>query len=315
MIKRNNLRNGLLIVLSAAVLSACGNGSQASTADYIGIDAAKEAALKDAGLTSQEADFSAAGLDSKNGTFYYQVIFTANGEEQEYDIDAVTGVVIEKKTLSGAENAQETTAALAASSAQDPSSSEAGQEAAAGSAAAEAAETAEAAPEAAAAASSSAQTPSAEASLPSSEIEPLSIALAHAGLTQDQVSRSRIEEDFDDGLHIYEVEFFSADGVEYSYDIKADDGTILSFDQDAEYLLPPSSQDAGMVSEDQAKQSVIERVPGAAAEDVSVLLKRDDGRMEYEGRLIYDNMLYEFKIDAYSGLIVEWEAENLNFYR
>ena len=70
-----------------------------------------------------------------------------------------------------------------------------------------------------------------------------------------------------------------------------------------------------MVSEDQAKQSVIERVPGAAAEDVSVLLKRDDGRMEYEGRLIYDNMLYEFKIDAYSGLIVEWEAENLNFYR
>lgn len=296
MIKRNNLRNGLLIVLSAAVLSACGNGSQASTADYIGIDAAKEAALKDAGLTSQEADFSAAGLDSKNGTFYYQVIFTANGEEQEYDIDAVTGVVIEKKTLSGAENAQETTAALAASSAQDPSSSEAGQEAAA-------------------AASSSAQTPSAEASLPSSEIEPLSIALAHAGLTQDQVSRSRIEEDFDDGLHIYEVEFFSADGVEYSYDIKADDGTILSFDQDAEYLLPPSSQDAGMVSEDQAKQSVIERVPGAAAEDVSVLLKRDDGRMEYEGRLIYDNMLYEFKIDAYSGLIVEWEAENLNFYR
>ena len=296
MIKRNNLRNGLLIVLSAAVLSACGNGSQASTADYIGIDAAKEAALKDAGLTSQEADFSAAGLDSKNGTFYYQVIFTANGEEQEYDIDAVTGVVIEKKTLSGAENAQETTAALAASSAQDPSSSEAGQEAAA-------------------AASSSAQTPSAEASLPSSEIEPLSIALTHAGLTQDQVSRSRIEEDFDDGLHIYEVEFFSADGVEYSYDIKADDGTILSFDQDAEYLLPPSSQDAGMVSEDQAKQSVIERVPGAAAEDVSVLLKRDDGRMEYEGRLIYDNMLYEFKIDAYSGLIVEWEAENLNFYR
>ena len=288
MIKRNNLRNGLLIVLSAAVLSACDNGSQASTADYIGIDAAKEAALKDAGLTSQEADFSAAGLDSKNGTFYYQVIFTANGEEQEYDIDAVTGVVIEKKTLSGAENAQETTAALAASSAQDPSSSEAGQEAAAGSAAAEAAETA---PEAAAAASSSGQTPSAGASLPSSEIEPLSIALTHAGLTQDQVSRSRIEEDFDDGLHIYEVEFFSADGVEYSYDIKADDGTILSFDQDAEYLLPPSSQDAGMVSEDQAKQSVIERVPGAAAEDVSVLLKRDDGRMEYEGRLIYDNRL------------------------
>ena len=43
--------------------------------------------------------------------------------------------------------------------------------------------------------------------------------------------------------------------------------------------------------------------------------ERYDGRMEYEGRLIYDNMLYEFKIDAYSGLIVEWEAENLNFYR
>ena len=132
--------------------------------------------------------------------------------------------------------------------------------------------------------------------------------MAHAGLTQDQVSRSRIEEDFDDGLHIYEVEFFSADGVEYSYDIKADDGTILSFDQDAEASFPLSRGDS-LIEESQARQAVLDRVPGAQADDIRIRLKEDDGRMEYEGSLFYDGMFYEFTIDAYSGGLIEWEAE------
>ena len=84
------------IPLAALSLAACGGSQTASTADYIGIDAAKEAALSDAGVSADGAEFSTAGLDSRNGVFYYAVDFTENGVNYEYDIDALTGVVIER---------------------------------------------------------------------------------------------------------------------------------------------------------------------------------------------------------------------------
>ena len=56
-------------------------------------------------------------------------------------------------------------------------------------------------------------------------------ALAHAGLTADQVKYLRSEFDYDDGRPEWEVEFFH-DGWEYSYDIHAESGKIRSWDKD-----------------------------------------------------------------------------------
>ena len=76
-------------------LSAAGCGQQSSQAEYIGIDAAKAIALEAAGVSESAAAFSTAGLDQQNGMDYYAVDFTANGQNYAYDIDAVTGVIIE----------------------------------------------------------------------------------------------------------------------------------------------------------------------------------------------------------------------------
>ena len=84
-----------------ALLTACGSRTASSAADYIGIDAAKEAALAAAGADAGQVQFENAGLDSQNGTFFYQVIFTENGTTYEYDIDALTGVVIEETIRQG----------------------------------------------------------------------------------------------------------------------------------------------------------------------------------------------------------------------
>ena len=75
----------VLGVLCMAALAGCQNqqSQTAQTAEYIGIEAAKETALKSAGLTEDQADFSTAGLDSRDGTFFYQVNFEAEG--MEYD--------------------------------------------------------------------------------------------------------------------------------------------------------------------------------------------------------------------------------------
>lgn len=58
-----------------------------------------------------------------------------------------------------------------------------------------------------------------------------SIALAHAGLTADQVTRLQVKKDRDDGIWIYEVEFHHG-WLEYDYDIHAQTGKILSWDKD-----------------------------------------------------------------------------------
>ena len=277
------------LLLSASLLTACQSQTSASTADYIGIDAAKDAALKAAGVSADQAAFSAAGLDSRDGIFYYQVIFTENGVEREYDIDAVTGVVIEEKVLTPASEA-ESTAAQAGTAAPDAQT----QSALSGTPASE--------------------NPSAAASAVN-EDSALSIALEHAGVTREQLVHSRVKPDRDDGLMIFEVEFITTDGMEYDYDISQADGTILSFNQEAHVPYNPAAGTEGLISEDQARQAVIDRVPGASAENVAVFLDEDDGRLEYEGHLAYDNMLYEFTIDAYSGAVIEWEAEIQRLHR
>ena len=277
------------LLLSASLLTACQSQPAASTADYIGIDAAKDAALKAAGVSADQAAFSSAGLDSRDGIFYYQVIFTENGVEREYDIDAVTGVVIEEKVLTPASEA-ESTAAQAGTAAPDAQT----QSALSGTPASE--------------------NPSAAATAVN-EDSALSIALEHAGVTREQLVHSRVKPDRDDGLMIFEVEFITTDGVEYDYDISQADGTILSFNQEAHVPYNPAAGTEGLISEDQARQAVIDRVPGASAENVAVFLDEDDGRLEYEGHLAYDNMLYEFTIDAYSGAVIEWEAELQRLHR
>ncbi len=57
------------------------------------------------------------------------------------------------------------------------------------------------------------------------------IALERAGITEDRVRFDRVELDRDSGVLHYEVEFFK-DNIEYDADIKADDGTVLSFEAD-----------------------------------------------------------------------------------
>ncbi len=57
------------------------------------------------------------------------------------------------------------------------------------------------------------------------------IALNHSGLQRDQVQRLRTEYDWDDGIHTYEVEFYRGTR-EYSYEIDAETGKILSVEMD-----------------------------------------------------------------------------------
>ena len=69
------------------------------------------------------------------------------------------------------------------------------------------------------------------------QIEPIGeekaaeIALNHAGFTKEQVTKLRVEHDYENGRPQYEVDFHQG-GYEYDYEIDAELGEIISFDKD-----------------------------------------------------------------------------------
>lgn len=288
-------------VLLGLALTGC--GQQSSQAEYIGIDAAKAIALESAGITEAAATFSTAGLDMQNGIYYYAVDFTANGLSYEYDIDAITGVIIDTK-------APETAVGLPATGMDPPASS---------TPEASLVTTPATVPEAVTAATGqtgTAQTETGQTGTATqttagvTEARAKEIALAHAGLTESQVTFIRSKLEFDDGRQCYEVEFYGTDYTEYDYSIDASTGEIVSYDYDAEGYAPPVSSGT-TISASQAKEIALAKVPGATVNNIYEFKQDwDDGRIEYEGSIYYSGMEYEFTIDAYSGAIREWEVES-----
>lgn len=271
-----NIKQRLLAVLCGAallVLTAAGCSQPSSQAEYIGLDAAKAIALEAAGVAESAATFTTTGLDRQNGTDFYAIDFTANGQSYEYDIDAVTGIII-----SGPQN----DSAASASTSPQPSSS---------------------------VDPSPSPTASQSGSGTITEDQARQIALDHAGLSASQVTFLKSSLDYDDGRQVYDVEFYSSDYTEYDYEIDAATGDILSYDSDAEGYAPPTANTTAITA-DQARQIALAEVPGATVNDIYEFeLDRDDGRLEYEGTIYYNGMEYEFTIDGYSGAIRSWEAE------
>ena len=268
--------------LLALALTGCGGGTAGGQAEYIGIDAAKAVALEAAGVAEDDAVFSTAGLDKRNGMDYYAVDFTAGGQSYEYDIDAVTGVVIDSSSGGG-------TVENPAAGDDDGTAS---------------------APAAASPSPSAGQTTGGQAAAVTEE-QARETALSHAGFTADQVTFVRSELDRDDGRLMYDVEFYTSDYKEYDYEIDAATGEILSYDYDAEgYSYQPNATPGTAITAEQARAIALAEVPGAAESDIYEFeTDRDDGRLEYEGKIIYNNTEYEFTIDGYSGAIREWDAE------
>ena len=60
------------------------------------LDDAVSIALKDAGFTADEVQFTKKELDTDDGVQKYEVEFLNGGYEYEYDIDPTTGAILEK---------------------------------------------------------------------------------------------------------------------------------------------------------------------------------------------------------------------------
>lgn len=143
------------------------------------------------------------------------------------------------------------------------------------------------------------------------------IALNHAGILSEDATFLKAEKENENGKAVYEVEFYSKDKKEYDYEIDANTGEILSYDSDAESASTAqnggeqsAASDVTEITEAKAKEIALAKVQGATAENIREFKKEfDDGREEYDGKIVYNNTEYEFEIDAKTGKIIKWETD------
>lgn len=167
------------------------------SADYIGIEAAKTAALTHAGVAEKDARFVKAQLDFDDGAALYEVEFYVGKVEYDYDINAITGKVVSfDKDFENDVPAAPVSSAEPAAPAPTPDA-----------------------------------TPDAKTELISVD-EAKQIAIDNAGLTASEVKFKKARLDYDDGVAHYDIEFKVGTTKEYDYEIDALTGTITDFDYD-----------------------------------------------------------------------------------
>lgn len=136
------------------------------------------------------------------------------------------------------------------------------------------------------------------------------LALTYAELTAEEVTHLRSEKDMEDGILEYEVEF-DYGNLECSYDINADTGEVLKFSYEVIDKRLLTALETGAISQEEAKAIALGNVEGAAEDDIRIETDSEGRRTTYEGKIIVDNIEYEFEIDADSGEIIEWSVESI----
>ena len=74
------------------------NNQTQTGANDIGLEAAKNAALADAGVNAADATFTEQKRDREDGVLVYDIDFYTATMKYEYEIDALTGAVRERKS-------------------------------------------------------------------------------------------------------------------------------------------------------------------------------------------------------------------------
>ena len=286
MMKRKLILTGAALSLAVA-MTGCGgkpviNQQPSSQAQLISMEAAQEVALKAANIAAEDAAISATTLNEVAGTSCYKVEFTSGDYAYAYTVNAETGAVMEMSSRE--KNAVDTQAQTEATvSAADSATTQSS-------------------------VAATAQTVTGAVDEETAQ----KIALEHAGVKATDATITKSKLDYEGRRQVYEIEWY-AGGKKYDYEIAVDTGEILSSGYDEKTSGWSVSNSSNVtVSEADAKQTALGRVSGATQKDIyEWKFDYDDGRPEYEGKIIYGGTEYDFTIDASSGAVVEWEAESV----
>ena len=322
--KRNSRKTAVIAmgVVTALTMTACSMIPSAK-ASYISMDAAQRKALNAANVDAANVESYSAQMGDVGTTTCYEVQFVSDGYAYYYAVNATDGEIVKvTKTPVGEEPIQaqpeQTTDASASQTGEATLPASGDQpvvtqpaETTPSTATGNQNNTATTKPTA----GQTTTTPAANGQITLEQAK--ETALKHAGLKADAVTFLKAEQDYENGKLVYEVEFVAGSGnsfMEYDYEIDAATGTVVSYDYDAENYTPQSGNAASgaTIDEATAKQTVLNKVPGATAANIyEWKLDFDDGRWEYDGKIVYNLMEYDFTVDASSGAVTEWGVESI----
>lgn len=297
------LLNKMALLAITAGVVAFGAGCGNSAMDR---KEALEFALADAELTAGDITVTGQEMEQKDGKTYYKIAFTSGEYAYYYEIDAfsgaVTGVSINAVSAGGSQTEQSENAQGDGNGTQpggeqgqgDGSGNQPGGEQPRGDGNGNQPAWGEG-------------QPGQVGTMDSAK----AIALADAGLTEAEVTFTKEKLDWDNGLAVYDIEFYTADR-EYEYEINAATGAIM--ERNGEAFQNPGNYSGGtdsLIGEDKAKETAAAHAGFSTAEVffTKVKLEEEYGRMEYEIEFYKDRVEYEVTIDAVSGTVLEYESE------
>lgn len=247
-----------------------------ASAAQITEETAKSTALASVGLSADSVSFTKAELDRDDGRLIYEIEFlTSDFKEYNFDIDAESGSILDMEY-------EWKTAPVSGNGAQAAITLE----------------------------------------------DAKALAITHTGLQASQVTLKKAELDYDDGRLIYDIEFYTSDLKELDYEIDAVTGTIIQWGFDLKNYVPPvaaekpstpavspgtgsSTKPSSGLSLEAAKAKAL-GMAGLSSADVrwkKAKLDHDDGRQIYELEFYHGNMEYEIELDAATGAVLDFDAE------
>lgn len=272
----------LLISIVAFATIQAGAGVNANKT--LGMDKGVNIALNDAGLRAEDVRNLSAHYDTEDGVPVYEIKFTAGGFSYEYQIKASDGTIIE------ADRGAATKTGVTETQTTDKNTQD-----------------------------GTSDNSTAAGKITKARAKEL--ALAHAGVSASKATFVEAKLDYEDGVQVYEIEFYSG-STEYDYEINAETGEILSFDKDIENFSIPkknntssgSSQttpSSNYIGVDKAKSIALKNA-GLSASSVTFTkakLDREDGVRVYEIEFYTSTKEYEYEINAKTGKIRDKDVE------
>lgn len=152
------------------------------------------------------------------------------------------------------------------------------------------------------------------------EVEAKAIALADAGVQENDAFFLKVKTDREHGIMVYEIDFYS-NGMEYDYDYDIDisTGEIVGKSQEAEIIpaalpqqaAPAAPQAAPIDGEEAAIQAALTHAGVNRNETMGMRVKTDwefSGKV-YEVEFHVDRTEYNYDIDAVTFEILSWEVD------
>lgn len=303
----------IIFLLAAMIAAGCGKAE--NDPGRVSLDTAEETALSDAGLSASDVSSLSVKTEQTDGISVYNIEFCADNMKYEYEIHAGTGEIYSKnmEAIGDTVLAENQTADSRNDEQADGSQTNQPQ-------------TGQAQPK---------QGSDGQVTLDAAK----TAALTDAGLTAADVTYTKEALDYEDGMAVYEIEFYTS-AHEYEYEIHAASGTVhsrcvepcvtgtehhgkhhredhrenCSDDYCSSYWCD-YCHNGGIAGTDigaeEAKNAALNHA-GLSAEDVTFTkaeLDWEDGAAVYEIEFISGITEYEYKVNASDGTILEYEID------